>query len=170
VISITDGQIFLEADLFYSGIRPAINVGISVSRVGGSAQVRAMRQVAGRLRLELAQFREMAAFAQFGSDLDKATQMQLARGERLVEILKQGQYVPLPVEKQALVIYAATNGHIDDYPVEALAKYEEELYHFMDNRYADLIKDLADKKEITDEIKPRLEEALAVFKSEFVYE
>jgi F-type H+-transporting ATPase subunit alpha len=170
VISITDGQIFLEADLFYSGIRPAINVGISVSRVGGSAQVRAMRQVAGRLRLELAQFREMAAFAQFGSDLDKATQMQLARGERLVEILKQGQYVPLPVEKQAIIIYAATNGHIDDYPVEALGKYEEELYHFMDNRYADLIKDLADKKEITDEIKPRLEEALATFKSEFVYE
>jgi F-type H+-transporting ATPase subunit alpha len=170
VISITDGQIFLEADLFYSGVRPAINVGISVSRVGGSAQVRAMRQVAGRLRLELAQFREMAAFAQFGSDLDKATQMQLARGERLVEILKQGQYVPLPVEKQTIIIYAATNGHIDDYPVEALGKFEEELYHFMDNRFAELVKDLADKKEITDEIKPRLEEALAAFKSEFVYE
>jgi F-type H+-transporting ATPase subunit alpha len=170
VISITDGQIFLEADLFYSGIRPAINVGISVSRVGGSAQVRAMRQVAGRLRLELAQYREMAAFAQFGSDLDKATQMQLARGERLVEILKQGQYVPLPVEKQALIIYAATNGYIDDYPVEALGKYEEELYHFIDNRYAELIKDLAEKKEITDDIKPKLDDALANFKSEFVYE
>ena len=170
VISITDGQIFLESDLFYSGIRPAINVGISVSRVGGSAQVKAMRQVAGRLRLELAQYREMAAFAQFGSDLDKATQMQLARGERLVEILKQGQYVPLPVEKQALIIYAATNGYTDDYPVEALGKYEEELYHFMDNRYADLVKELAEKVEITDEIKSRLDEALAAFKSEFVYE
>jgi len=170
VISITDGQIFLESDLFYSGIRPAINVGISVSRVGGSAQVRAMRQVAGRLRLELAQYREMAAFAQFGSDLDKATQMQLARGERLVEILKQGQYVPLPVEKQALIIYAATNGYVDGYPVEVLGRYEEELYHFMDNRYAELVKALAEKKEITDEIKPKLDDALATFKSEFVYE
>ncbi len=170
VISITDGQIFLESDLFYSGIRPAINVGISVSRVGGSAQVRAMRQVAGRLRLELAQYREMAAFAQFGSDLDKTTQMQLARGERLVEILKQGQYVPLAVEKQALVIYAATNGYIDQYPVEVLGRYEEELYHFMDNRYAGIMKDLAEKKEITDEIKGKLDEALSTFKAEFVYQ
>jgi len=170
VISITDGQIFLESDLFYSGIRPAINVGISVSRVGGSAQVKAMRQVAGRLRLELAQYREMAAFAQFGSDLDKATQMQLARGERLVEILKQGQYVPLPVEKQAIIIYAATNGYTDEYPVDVLGKYEEELYHFMDNRYVALVKDLGEKVEITDDIKPKLDEALAAFKSEFVYE
>jgi F-type H+-transporting ATPase subunit alpha len=170
VISITDGQIFLESDLFFSGIRPAINVGISVSRVGGSAQVRAMRQVAGRLRLELAQFREMAAFAQFGSDLDKATQMQLARGERLVEILKQGQYVPLPVAKQALIIYAATNGHIDDYPVEALGKFEEEFYHFMDNRYGGLMADLAKENEFTDDIKGKVEDALAKFKEEFVYE
>jgi F-type H+-transporting ATPase subunit alpha len=170
VISITDGQIFLASDLFYSGIRPAINVGISVSRVGGAAQVRAMRQVAGRLRLELAQYREMAAFAQFGSDLDKATQMQLARGERLVEILKQDQYVPITVSKQAIILYAATNGHVDDYPVEALAKYEEELYHFMDNRYGELMNDLAEKNEITDDIKGKLEDALAKFKEEFVYE
>ncbi|MDF1536728.1 MAG: F0F1 ATP synthase subunit alpha [bacterium] len=169
VISITDGQIFLESDLFFSGIRPAINVGISVSRVGGSAQVRAMRQVAGRLRLELAQFREMAAFAQFGSDLDKATQMQLARGERLVEILKQGQYVPLPVSKQAVLIYAATNGHIDGYPVEALGKFEVELYHFMDNRYGELMQELAEKNEFTDDIKGRMDGALARFKEEFVY-
>jgi F-type H+-transporting ATPase subunit alpha len=112
----------------------------------------------------------MAAFAQFGSDLDKATQMQLSRGERLVEILKQGQYVPLTVEKQALVIYAATNGYVDNYPVEALGKYEEELYHFMDNRYADLMAALGEKKEITEEIKPRLDEALEAFKSEFVHE
>jgi len=170
VISITDGQIFLESDLFYSGIRPAINVGISVSRVGGAAQVRAMRQVAGRLRLELAQYREMAAFAQFGSDLDAITQRQLARGERLVEVLKQGQYVPLPVEKQAIILFAATNGYIDEYPVESLGKLEEELYHFMDNRYGELVKELADKKEITDEIKPKLEEAINKFKDEFVAE
>ena len=170
VISITDGQIFLEADLFYSGVRPAINVGISVSRVGGSAQVRAMRQVAGRLRLELAQFREMAAFAQFGSDLDKATQMQLARGERLVQMLKQGQYVPLPVNKQVLVIYAATNGFVDDYPVEILEKYEEELYHFMDNRHPEIMKEITEKKIISDELKAKLNEALNKFKEQFVYE
>ena len=125
VISITDGQIFLETDLFYSGIRPAINVGLSVSRVGGSAQIKAMKQIAGTLRLELAQFRELAAFAQFGSDLDPATQKQLARGTRLVEILKQGQYKPLPVETQVLVIYAATNGFIDAYPVASLRRYED---------------------------------------------
>ncbi len=117
VISITDGQIFLESDLFYSGVRPAINVGISVSRVGGNAQIKAMKKVAGTLRLDLAQYRELAAFAQFGSDLDKATQRQLARGERLVEILKQDQYVPLPVEKQVLIIFAATNGFLDKYEV-----------------------------------------------------
>ncbi|UCF30906.1 MAG: F0F1 ATP synthase subunit alpha [bacterium] len=170
VISITDGQIFLESDLFYSGVRPAINVGISVSRVGGAAQVRAYRQVAGRLRLDLAQFREMAAFAQFGSDLDKATQAQLARGERLVEILKQDQYVPLPVEKQVLIIFAATNGFVDGYPVEALLKYEEELYHFMDNRHPEVMKELAEKKEIDDAVKGKLEEALNAFKGEFVYQ
>src|SRR5208282_5172562 len=131
VISITDGQIYLEADLFYSGVRPAINVGLSVSRVGGAAQVKAMKQVAGTLRLSLAQYREMAAFAQFGSDLDKATQMQLARGQRLVEILKQPQYRPLPFEKQVLLIYAASNGYVDDYPVLSLRRYETELYAFL---------------------------------------
>jgi F-type H+-transporting ATPase subunit alpha len=170
VISITDGQIFLESDLFYSGVRPAINVGISVSRVGGNAQIKGMRQVAGRLRLELAQYREMAAFAQFGSDLDKTTQAQLARGERLVEILKQGQYVPLPVEKQVLIIYVATNGWIDEYPVSILAQYEEELYHYMENRYDDIMKTLAAEKQISDELKGKLDDALKKFKDEFVYE
>jgi len=170
VISITDGQIFLESDLFYSGVRPAINVGISVSRVGGNAQVKGMRQVAGRMRLELAQYREMAAFAQFGSDLDKATQAQLARGERLVEILKQGQYVPLPVEKQVLIIYAATNGWVDEYPVSILGQYEEELYHFMENRYGDLMKTLVAEKQISDDMKGKLDDALKKFKEEFVYE
>ena len=132
VISITDGQIFLESDLFYSGVRPAINVGISVSRVGGNAQIKAMKQVAGTLRLELAQYREMAAFAQFGSDLDTATQRQLNRGARLVELLKQGQYQPLSVEKQILIIYAGTNGFVDELPLNALKKYEQELYSFIE--------------------------------------
>ncbi|MGD0585633.1 MAG: F0F1 ATP synthase subunit alpha, partial [Oryzomonas sp.] len=132
VISITDGQIYLESDLFFSGVRPAINVGLSVSRVGGSAQTKSMKQVAGTLRLNLAQYREMAAFAQFGSDLDKATQMQLARGERLVEVLKQPQYRPIPNEKQVLIIFAANNGFLDDYPVAALKRYEPELYAFFD--------------------------------------
>ena len=170
VISITDGQIFLEADLFYSGVRPAINVGISVSRVGGSAQVRAFRQVAGRLRLDLAQYREMEAFAQFGSDLDKATQAQLARGERLVEILKQGQYVPLRVEKQVIAIYAATNGYVDDYPSEALQKYETELYHFLDNRHPDVVKDLREREKIDEDLEGRLKSALEDFRNEFVIE
>ena len=170
VISITDGQIFLESDLFYSGVRPAINVGISVSRVGGNAQIKGMRQVAGRMRLELAQYREMAAFAQFGSDLDKATQAQLARGERLVEVLKQGQFVPLPVEKQVLIIYAATNGWVDEYPVSILGQYEEELYHFMENRYGDMMKTLAAEKQISDDMKGKLDDALKKFKEEFVYE
>ena len=151
-------------------MRPAINVGISVSRVGGNAQIKAMRQVAGRLRLELAQYREMAAFAQFGSDLDKATQAQLARGERLVEILKQGQYVPLTVQVQVLIIYAATNGWVDDYPASVLGQYEEELKHFMENRYADLMKTIATEKMISDELKSRLNEALKEFKEQFVYE
>ena len=134
VISITDGQIFLESDLFNQGIRPAINVGNSVSRVGGSAQIKAMRQVAGTLRLDLAQYRELAAFAQFGSDLDQATQKQLNRGKRLVEILKQPQYQPLPVDKQVAIIYAATNGYLDDVPVERLREYEDGLFQFLDTR------------------------------------
>ena len=139
VISITDGQIFLETDLFYSGVRPAVNVGISVSRVGGNAQIKAMKKVAGPLRLELAQYREMAAFAQFGSDLDAATKRQLDRGERLVEILKQGQYAPLPVEKQVVIIYAATNGHLDELPVDAVQRYERELYAFLEAKHPEVL-------------------------------
>jgi F-type H+-transporting ATPase subunit alpha len=167
VISITDGQIFLESDLFYSGVRPAINVGISVSRVGGSAQTKSMKQVAGTLRLNLAQYREMAAFAQFGSDLDKATQMQLARGERLVEILKQAQYQPLSNEKQVLIIFAANNGFIDDYPVAALKRYETELFSFFDSRKSDLLVELNNKKAIDDELKAKIVAALNEFKKEF---
>ena len=167
VISITDGQIYLETDLFYAGVRPAINVGLSVSRVGGSAQIKAMKQVAGTLRLELAQYRELAAFAQFGSDLDAATQRQLARGSRLVEILKQGQYKPLSAEKQGLIIYAATNGYVDGYPVSVLKKYEEELYAFFDTRHPELIKELREKKTIDDTIKAKLNKALDDFKELF---
>jgi F-type H+-transporting ATPase subunit alpha len=167
VISITDGQIYLESDLFYSGVRPAINVGLSVSRVGGSAQVKAMKQVAGTLRLSLAQYREMAAFAQFGSDLDKATQMQLARGERLVEILKQPQYRPIPNEKQVLIIFAANNGFLDDYPVASLRRYETELYTFFDSRKSDILTELRDKKAIDDDLKGKIVAALNEFKKEF---
>jgi F-type H+/Na+-transporting ATPase subunit alpha len=167
VISITDGQIYLESDLFFSGVRPAINVGLSVSRVGGSAQTKSMKQVAGTLRLNLAQYREMAAFAQFGSDLDKATQMQLARGERLVEILKQPQYRPIPNEKQVLIIFAANNGSLDDYPVSSLKRYETEMYAFFDNRQAGLLDELRDKKAIDDDLKGRIVAALDQFKKEF---
>jgi F-type H+-transporting ATPase subunit alpha len=145
VISITDGQIFLEGDLFYSGQRPALNIGISVSRVGGAAQIAAMKKVAGKLRLELAQYRALAAFAQFGSDLDKATQQQLARGAHITELLKQGQYVPLPVEKQVLILFAATNGFVDAYPVEVLGRYEKELYAFVDKNKRDVMNELATK-------------------------
>jgi len=145
VISITDGQIFLEGDLFFSGQRPALNVGISVSRVGGAAQIAAMKKVAGKLRLELAQYRALAAFAQFGSDLDKATQQQLARGARITELLKQGQYVPLPVEKQVLILFAATNGYVDQYPVEVLGRYETELYAFVDTSKRDVMTEIAKK-------------------------
>jgi len=167
VISITDGQIYLESDLFFSGVRPAINVGLSVSRVGGSAQVKAMKQVAGTLRLNLAQYREMAAFAQFGSDLDKATQMQLARGERLVEVLKQPQYQPIPTEKQVLIIFSANNGFLDDYPVSSLKRYETEMYAYFDNRQADLLAELREKKAIDDDLKSRVVAALEQFKKEF---
>jgi F-type H+-transporting ATPase subunit alpha len=167
VISITDGQIFLESDLFHQGIRPAINVGNSVSRVGGSAQVKAMRQVAGSLRLDLAQFRELAAFAQFGSDLDKATLNQLNRGRRLVEVLKQPQYQPLPVEKQVIIIYAASNGYLDSIPVEQVRNYETELYRFFDTRESALLAALAEKKQIDDEIKAALNKALEEFGKTF---
>jgi F-type H+-transporting ATPase subunit alpha len=167
VISITDGQIFLESDLFHQGIRPAINVGNSVSRVGGSAQVKAMRQVAGTLRLDLAQFRELAAFAQFGSDLDKATLNQLNRGRRLVEVLKQPQYQPLPVEKQVIIIYAATSGYLDPIPVEQVRGYETELFRFLDTRNAALLSALTEKKQIDEAIKPELNKALEEFGKSF---
>jgi len=168
VISITDGQIFLETDLFYSGVRPAINVGLSVSRVGGSAQVKAMKQVAGTLRLALAQYREMAAFAQFGSDLDAATQAQLNRGARLVEILKQGQYVPMPISKQVVSIFAANNGYVDKYPVGSVSRYEGELLTFMENQKAEVLKELEEKKAIDEEMEKKLKQALDEFKSQFV--
>jgi F-type H+-transporting ATPase subunit alpha len=168
VISITDGQIFLETDLFYSGVRPAINVGLSVSRVGGSAQVKAMKQVAGTLRLALAQYREMAAFAQFGSDLDAATQRQLNRGARLVEILKQGQYVPLPVEKQVISIFAANNGYVDEYETTDVQRYEKEMISFMESNYSDVLSTLAEKKAIDDELEGKIKAALDEFKGQFV--
>ncbi|MEZ4256645.1 MAG: F0F1 ATP synthase subunit alpha [Polyangiales bacterium] len=163
VISITDGQIFLESDLFFSGVRPAINVGISVSRVGGNAQIKAMKQVAGRLRLELAQFRAMEAFAQFASDLDAASRQQLARGERLVEILKQGQYVPRPVEEQIVIIYAGTRGHLDSLPSDSLQRYEAELISFLRSKHADVIKGIVEKRELTKEIDASLDAALKAF-------
>jgi len=167
VISITDGQIYLEADLFYSGVRPAVNVGLSVSRVGGNAQIKAMKQVAGRLRLELAQYREMAAFAQFGSDLDKTTQMQLARGARLVEMLKQDQYQPQTVEQQVVTIFAATNGFTDGFGIDSLGKFETELFSFMKDRHGALLAEIGEKKQITDEIKAKLSAALEEFKGIF---
>ncbi len=167
VISITDGQIYLETDLFYSGVRPAVNVGLSVSRVGGNAQIKAMRQVAGSLRLDLAQYREMAAFAQFGSDLDKATQAQLARGSRLVEVLKQGQYKPLPVEKQIVVIYAGVNGWLDDVEVEGISKFERELHDFLDAKYPEINASIRDKGELDDSIQAKLDEILEEFKGQF---
>jgi F-type H+-transporting ATPase subunit alpha len=167
VISITDGQIFLETDLFYSGVRPAINVGISVSRVGGSAQVKAMKQVAGTLRLDLAQYRELAAFSQFGSDLDKATLAQLNRGQRMVELLKQDQYSPLPVEQQILVIFAGTNGYVDEVPVESVKKFEQELLRFATSKYASLLGEIATKKQIDDEMKARVKAAIEEFKKSF---
>jgi F-type H+/Na+-transporting ATPase subunit alpha len=169
VISITDGQIFLESDLFYSGVRPAINVGISVSRVGGNAQIKAMKQVAGTLRLELAQYREMAAFAQFGSDLDQATQRQLNRGARLVELLKQGQYEPLPVEKQILIIYAGTNGFVDELPLTALKKYEQELYSFIESKHPDIFADILKKRELDGDLRAKINKALEEFKAVFKY-
>src|SRR6267142_1290412 len=164
VISITDGQIFLEGDLFNAGIRPAINVGNSVSRVGGAAQIKAMKQVAGSLRLDLAQYRELAAFAQFGSDLDKATQAQLARGQRLTEILKQNQYQPLPVEKQILIIWSAINGFTDDVAIEDIRRFETELLRFIENSHPGLLNNIREKKSLTDEIKTDLQQVLKDFK------
>ena len=167
VISITDWQIFLESDLFHQGVRPAINVGNSVSRVGGSAQIRAMRQVAGSLRLDLAQYRELAAFAQFGSDLDKGTQAQLNRGRRLVEILKQPQYQPVPVENQVAIIYAATKGHLDGVDIEQVRRYEEELYRFLHTRHPEVLTGIAEKKILDDDLKAKLEASLTEFGKQF---
>ncbi|MGA0164151.1 MAG: F0F1 ATP synthase subunit alpha, partial [Bdellovibrionota bacterium] len=164
VISITDGQIFLETDLFYSGVRPAINVGLSVSRVGGSAQIKAMKSVAGGLRLSLAQYRELEAFAQFGSDLDAATQQQLTRGSRLVELLKQGQYEPVPVEKQIVAIFAGVNGHLDEIPVSEIRRFEREFVNFLESRHQGLLDDIKSKKVLDDGTRERLIEAIKLFK------
>ncbi|MBF0557173.1 MAG: F0F1 ATP synthase subunit alpha [Nitrospirae bacterium] len=168
VISITDGQIYLEPDLFYAGVRPAVNVGLSVSRVGSSAQTKAMKQVAGTLRLDLAQFRELAAFAQFGSDLDKSTLAQIERGKRMVEILKQDQYVPLPVEDQIMILFAGSQGHLDDVAVEALKKFEAEFIRFIRDKKNDLRNELKDKKAIDDAMKEKLASAITEFKKGFV--
>ncbi|AUX27927.1 F0F1 ATP synthase subunit alpha [Sorangium cellulosum] len=168
VISITDGQIFLEADLFYSGVRPAINVGISVSRVGGNAQIKAMKSIAGTLRLDLAQYRAMAAFSQFASDLDAKTRAQLERGARLTEILKQGQYVPLAVEKQILIIYAGTQGLLDSLPVGSLARFEDELYKFVEAKHPQIFADIREKKVLDDDLKSRMTKAIDAFKKRFV--
>jgi F-type H+/Na+-transporting ATPase subunit alpha len=168
VISITDGQIYLEADLFNAGIRPAINAGISVSRVGGNAQIKAMRQVAGTLRLDMAQYRDLAAFAQFGTEqLDKATQAQLARGQRLTEILKQDQFSPLPVEKQVMIIFAGTNRYLDDLEVSEVRKFELELYPFLDTNYSGLLKTLREKKAFDDALRAEAAKALDAFKERF---
>ena len=168
VISITDGQIFLESELFYSGIRPAINSGLSVSRVGGAAQIKAMKSVAGTLRLDLAQYRELAAFAQFASDLDKATKAQLDRGQRLTEILKQGQYVPLPVEKQVMAIYLGTKGYLDDVAVKDITRMESEFLDFMDANHPEIGASIRDEKKITDENEAALKKAIVEFKDTFI--
>jgi len=170
VISITDGQIFLEADLFNSNVRPAINVGISVSRVGGNAQTKAMKSIAGGLRLDLAQYRALAAFAQFGSDLDKASLDQLNRGKHLVEILKQGQYQPVPLEKQILIIFAGTKGYLDDLPVEECRRFEEELYRFIDNAHPKIWEEIRTKKVLDDDLRSQISAAIEEFKARFVAE
>jgi F-type H+-transporting ATPase subunit alpha len=167
VISITDGQIFLESELFFAGVRPAINVGISVSRVGGNAQTKMMKQVAGSLKLDLAQFRELEAFTQFGSDLDEATQKQLFRGQRMVELLKQGQYVPIPVSRQVMIIWAGTKGHLDDIPLSAIGQFEQEFVAFCEEEYPDIEHTLAKELKISDETEKKLESAIEKFKGQF---
>ena len=168
VISITDGQIYLETDLFNSGVRPAVNVGLSVSRVGGSAQIKAMRQVAGTLKLDLAQYRELAAFAQFGSDLDKVTLKQLNRGKRLTELLKQPQFSPLPTEKQVVIIYAGNNGFLDDLEVEQISSFESGLYKYLDSAQSALLSDIISKKTLDDDLKARIDAALNEYKQNFL--
>jgi len=170
VISITDGQVFLEPDLFYAGVRPAINVGISVSRVGGAAQVKAMKQVAGTLKLDLAQYRELASFAQFGSDLDKATQAQLERGVRLVEILKQPQFQPMSLAQEVVVLYAGVRGFVDKYPLEKIKEYEKQLLGFLESKYADVMKEINEKQELNPELDKKIKDVLAEFDSVFASE
>jgi F-type H+-transporting ATPase subunit alpha len=165
VISITDGQIFLETDLFYSNVRPAVNVGISVSRVGGNAQIKAMKQVAGRLRLDLAQFRELEAFAQFGSDLDQATQRQLARGGRIVEILKQPQYAPMTVVQQVLIIYAVTNGFLDDVPLDKIRAWEEGFHQYMTTQHPEIPEEIRTKKALSEDLIARIKAAITDYKA-----
>ena len=167
VISITDGQVYLEPNLFFSGVRPAINVGLSVSRVGGAAQTKAMKKVAGTLRLDMAQFRELEAFAQFGSDLDKATQRQLNRGRRLVEILKQGQYQPMDAEREVMILFAAANGYLDEVPEDSVLDYEAQMLEFMDSKYPELLQEIKDKGDISDELNEKLRKALDEFKDIF---
>jgi F-type H+-transporting ATPase subunit alpha len=167
VISITDGQIFLESDLFFSGVRPAINVGISVSRVGGNAQTKAMKKVAGRLRLDLAQYRELAAFAQFGADLDKSTQAQLTRGQRMVELLKQGQFVPMTVDQQVMVLYAGTQGHLDSIPVEAVRRFESEFLAFMAQKYPDVSATITKENDLSEATTTKLTAGITEFKAQF---
>jgi len=168
VISITDGQIFLESELFNQGQRPAVNAGISVSRVGGNAQIKAMKQVSGTLRLELASYRELAAFAQFGSDLDKDSKRRLDKGARLLEILKQPQYRPMPVEKQVMILFAGVDNHLMDVPVEKIKEFEYKFFEFMDTHRTEVEKELAEKKTLTDEIKAKLIEAIEEFKKGFL--
>jgi F-type H+-transporting ATPase subunit alpha len=169
VISITDGQIYLEADLFYKGNRPAINAGLSVSRVGSSAQIKAMKKVAGKIRLEAAQFRELAAFAQFGSDLDDETKSKLERGKRLIEVFKQDQYVPLEVAKQVIIFYAISNDYLNDVPVELVSRFERELYEYLDNQHPDIAKTINSTKELGDEVLGKLKAALTEYKSTLDY-
>lgn len=168
VISITDGQIFLETDLFFAGVRPAVNVGFSVSRVGGNAQVKAMRKVAGRLRLDLAQFRELEAFAQFGTDLDKATQARITRGQRTAEILKQDQYVPLPIEKQVMIIYTAIHGYLDDIALEEVAKFQEEFFRYMDLQHREIGQRIAETMDLDAETEKKLQQAILDFKEQLI--
>ena len=167
VISITDGQVFLEPSLFFSGVRPAINVGLSVSRVGGNAQVKAMKQVAGSLRLDLAQYRELAAFAQFGSELDKSTQAQLNRGVRLVEILKQPQYQPMPMEKMIISLFAGARGFLDDLPVETLQDFEPQMIAFIESKHQAILSEIKEKKEISPELEEKMKKAIGEFKTQF---
>jgi F-type H+-transporting ATPase subunit alpha len=167
VISITDGQVYLEPNLFFSGIRPAINVGLSVSRVGGAAQTKAMKKVGGSLRLDMAQFRELEAFAQFGSDLDKSTQQQLNRGRRLVEVLKQAQYQPMPAQNEIMILFAAAYGYLDEWPEEKVSEYEQQMLEFMGSKYGDLLSEVREKGEISDELEEKLKKALDEFKTAF---